>query len=168
MNILKILSLLIFAVFCFAICIIIAVKMFKQKDENILLNNQFIKLSSIFIAVSIILNLVFQKVSYLYDIIGHYNIKIDFVKLFKIGNFNYGFSPEMIKVCCIYLAISFIWIWIASLFSKMISKSFFAQTTINYFLFEGIILLCIAIAFYPILSFILDNFYIILDQPTIN
>lgn len=168
MNILKILSLLLFAIFCFAICIVIAVKILKKKDENILLNNQFIKLSSIFIAVSTVLNLVFQKVSYLYDVIGQYSINVDFIKLFPIGKYNYGYSPEMIKVCCIYLAISFVWIFIASLFSKMISKYFFEKSTLNFYLFEGITLICISIAFYPILNFILENFYIVLDQPTIN
>lgn len=168
MNILKIFSILLFAIFCFTLCIVIAVKILKNKEENVMLNEKFIKLTSIFIAVSIILNLVFQKVSYLYDIIEQYTSNFDFHRLFTIEKNNYGYSEEMVKVSCIYLAIALIWIWISSLFSKIITKRFFADNTTNYQLLEGIILICISIAFYPVLNFILDNFYIILDKPTFN
>ena len=168
MNILKIFSILLFATFCFTLCIVIAVKILKNKEENVMLNEKYIKLASIFIAVSIILNLVFQKVSYLYDIIEQYTSNFDFHRLFTIGKNNYGYSEEMVKVSCIYLAIALMWIWISSLFSKIITKRFFADNTTNYQLLEGIILICISIAFYPVLNFILDNFYIILDKPTFN
>lgn len=169
MNTLKVFSILLFSSICFVGCIIIARKVLKdRKDGNLMLNNEFIKISSVFIAVSIVLNLLFQKVIYLYDLIDKYFIEFDFIKLFNVGKSNYGFSQEMLKVTTIYMALAFVWVFIIALFSKIIAQKFFEKDTFNYKIFEGIILLCLAIAFYPVLSFILDNFYVVLDMPKIN
>lgn len=169
MNTLKIFSILLFSIPSFAICILTAKRVLKDKSDNdILLKNGFIKLCSIFISVSLILNLVFQKVIYLYDVIDKYFLDFDFIKLFTVGNSNFGFSGEMLKVTTIYMALAFVWIVCLSAFSKIIAKKFFEVDTFNYKIFEGVILLCLAIAFYPVLSFILDNFYLILDTPKIN
>lgn len=169
MNTLKVFSILLFSSICFLGCIVIARMVLKdRKDSNVMLNNEFIKISSIFIAVSIVLNLLFQKVIYLYDLIDKYFIDFDFQKLFTIGKSNYGFSPEMLKVTTMYMALAFVWIFAISLFSKIIAQRFFEKDTFNSRIFEGIILICFAIAFYPVLSFVLDNFYVVLDMPKIN
>lgn len=169
MNTLKIFSILLFSIPCFAVCIILAKRVLKERsDHNDFVTKEFIKLSAIFISVSIILNLVFQKVIYLYDVIDQYFLDFDFIKLFSAGNYNFGFSIEMLKITTIYMALAFVWIVIISSFSKIIAKKFFEADTFNFKLFEGVILLCLSVAFYPVLSFILDNFYLILDTPKIN
>lgn len=168
MNTLKIFSILIFSILCFVVCIIIARQVLKSKNNEQLLNNEIMKISSIFISVSIILNLVFQKVIYLYDVIDNYFLDFDFIKLLRIGNSNYGFSSEMLKVVTIYLTLAFIWVFIVSLFSKIITQRFFDKESFNYKIFEGVILLSLTLSFYPVLSFILDNFYEILKMPKIN
>ncbi len=169
MNTLKIFSILLFSFISFAGCIIIARKVLKEKKgEKVMLNNEFIKISAIFIAVSIILNLLFQKVIYLYDLIGKYLSDDDLIKIISIGKFNYGFSKELLKVSSTYMALGFVWIFVISLFSSLIAQKFLDKNTLNYKIFEGIILICFAVAFYSVLSFILDNFYIVLEMPTIN
>lgn len=169
MNTLKIFSILLFSIITFSACIFVALQILKnKKDSNVLLNNQFVKFSSIFIAISIIMNLLFQKVIYLYDIIDKYFIEFDFVKVISLGNIHYGFSSEMLKVITIYMAIAIVWVVIITLFSKLLATKFFTKETWNFQIFEGIILLCLSVAFYPVLSFILDNFYIILEMPKIN
>lgn len=169
MNTLKIFSILLFSIPCFAVCIFLAKKILKDKtDNNVMLNNGFIKLCAIFISVSLVLNLVFQKVIYLYDVIDKYFLDFDFIKLFEIGRSNYGFNSEMLKVTTIYMVLAFVWIVIISGFSKIITKKFFEPDTSNYKIFEGVIMLCLTVAFYPVLSFILDNFYLILEMPKIN
>lgn len=169
MNTLKIFSILLFSIPCFAICILLAKRILKDRsDGNTMLTNGFIKLVGIFISVSIVLNLVFQKVIYLYDVIEKYFIEFDFIKLFSVGRSNFGFSSEMLKVTTIYMALAFVWIVIIASFARIIAKKFFETNSFNYKIFEGVILLCLSISFYPVLSFILDNFYVILDTPKIN
>lgn len=167
MNTLKIISILIFSVICLSLSLFISFRILKGKQEETTYDiTNLIKSSSIFIAIAIMLQLVFQKISYLYDILDQYNY--DFQKVFIIGKSIYGFSPEMIKVSCIYLALAFVWILITSLFAKTISGKFFKKDTLNFEVFQAIILISFAIALHPVFDFILDNFYIVLDKPIIN
>lgn len=167
MNTLKIISIFLFAVICLAISLMIAFRILKTKSNDEKYNiSKLINSSSVFLAVSIALNLVFKKISYLYDIIDQYSF--DFQKIISIGNFNYGFSPEMVKVSSIYLMLAFVWVIIASLFAKTISARFFNKDTFNFEIFQAVILLSFAIALYPIFDFILDSFYVVLEKPVIN
>lgn len=167
MNTLKIISILLFAVICLSISLMIAFRILKNKSNDEKCNiSKLINSSSVFLAVSIALNLVFKKISYLYDIIDQYSF--DFQKIVSIGNFNYGFSPEMVKVSSIYLMLAFVWVVIASLFAKTISARFFNKDTFNFEIFQAVILLSFAIALYPVFDFILDSFYVVLEKPVIN
>lgn len=167
MNTLKIISILLFAVICLSISLMITFRILKSKSNDEKYNiSKLINSSSIFLAVSIVLNLVFKKISYLYDIIDQYSF--DFHKVVSIGHFNYGFSPEMVKVSSIYLMLAFVWVVIASLFAKTISGRFFNKDTFNFEIFQAVILLSFAIALYPVFDFILDSFYIVLEKPVIN
>lgn len=167
MNTLKIISILLFSVICLSISLMIAFRILKTKSNDEKYNiSKLINSSSVFLAVSLALNLVFRKISYLYDMIDQYSF--DFQKVVSIGNFNYGFSPEMVKVSSIYLMLAFVWVVIASLFAKTISARFFNKDTFNFEIFQAVILLSFAIALYPVFDFILDSFYVVLEKPVIN
>lgn len=167
MNTLKIFSILVFSLFSFIVSMGIILRIIKYKvNSEEKTYSKLLHYSSLFIGVSIILNLVFQKVSYLYDLIDQYSYS--FQKVFSFGKFNYGFSPEMINVSVIYVALCFVWVCFSAFISKITTTHFFSKSSWENQLMQSVIFLSINIAFYPVLSFILDNFYIVLDRPTIN
>ncbi len=166
MNTEKIFSILLFGIIAFSIALFIARKMLVSKRNDEKPFEHIVQLSSTFIGTSIILNLVFQKIGYLYDLTNQYGIR--FVKLFTLDGYDYSYNVEMLKVSLFYLAIVYIWTIISIQFSRMFAKNFYKNTEWQYHILKSIIFICLAIAFYPILSFILDNFYVVLENPTIR
>lgn len=166
MNTIKIFSILLFALFAFGVSFFIAQKMLLPKRKEELPFERVIMLSSTFVGISIILNLVFQKINFVYDLIDQYSF--DFQKVFEIKSEQYGYSIEMLKISTIYIAIAFAWLILAILFSKVFAKRFFNDTEWQYHTLKSIIFICLAIAFYPVLSFIIDNFYVVLTNPIIK
>ena len=108
MNTLKIFSILIIGIIGFSITVFISYKTFSRKNTK---NSTdfLIKLASIFISSSILLNLTFNKISKLYDIID--NSSFNFIKIITISKTNYGVSPEMFKMVFLYLGALFLFIF---------------------------------------------------------
>lgn len=167
MNTLKILSIMLFAFCAFAVSFGIAKRtLFKNKDENRQPYENLVRMSGIFIAISITMNLLFQKISYLYDVIDQYGF--DFQKIFTGGKAEYGYSPEMLRASCIYMAIGFLWIWFSGRFANVMGSRYSENSPFSKTILSAIIFIALSVAFYPVLDFILDNFYTVLAQPEIN
>lgn len=166
MNTLKILSLSIFALICFYISLRIAIHFMNVKKIENNSYNKMITLSSVIISVAIANSLVLKKVSYLYDIFSEYSYDLKVV--FRINNFDYGYSPEMTTISCIYLILAFGWVSISIWLARLMVRNYFKKETLAYYVFEAVVLLSFNVAFYPLLDFILENFYVVLNRPLIN
>jgi hypothetical protein len=158
MNTLKIFSILIFGIIGFAIAILISYKtLVKRKPNSIFISGFMLQIASIFISTSILLNLVFGKISKLYDVIDQ--SYTDFITIFHLSKTNYGISPEMFKIIFIYIGITIGFIFFFSIISKILSKTLIADNSISTEIISGIILLCLSVAFYPIIDQILNSIY---------
>ena len=155
MNTLKIFSILVIGIIGFSITVFISYKILSKKNAN---NSTdfLIKLASIFISSSVLLNLTFNKISKLYDIID--NSSFHFIKIITIAKTNYGVSPEMFKMVFLYLGVLFLFIFFFSSLSRIIVKKLIPEN-LNPEIMQGIILLTLTISFYPLIEQILNSFY---------
>ena len=103
-----------------------------------------------------LLNLTFNKISKLYDIID--NSSFHFIKIITISKTNYGVSPEMFKMVFLYLGVLFLFIFFFSSLSRIIVKKLIPEN-LNPEIMQGIILLTLTISFYPLIEQILNSFY---------
>lgn len=155
MNTLKIFSILVIGIIGFSITVFISYKTFSRKNTKNP-TDFLIKLASIFISSSILLNLTFNKISKLYDIID--NSSFNFIKIITISKTNYGVSPEMFKMVFLYLGVLFLFIFFFSSLSRIIVKKLIPEN-LNPEIMQGIILLTLTISFYPLIEQILNSFY---------
>ena len=155
MNTLKIFSILVIGIIGFSITVFISYKILSKKNTN---NSTdfLIKLASIFISSSVLLNLTFNKISKLYDIID--NSSFHFIKIITIFKTNYGVSPEMFKMVFLYLGVLFLFVFFFSSLSKILVKRMIPEN-LNPEIMQGIILLTLNISFYPLIEQILNSFY---------
>lgn len=155
MNTLKIFSILVIGIIGFSIAVFISYKTLSKKNSK---NSAdfLIKLASIFISSSILLNLTFNKISKLYDIID--NSSFNFIKIITISKTNYGVSPEMFKMVFLYLGVLFLFIFFFSSLSRILVKKLIPES-LNSEIMQGIILLTQTISFYPLIEQILNSFY---------
>ena len=155
MNTLKIFSILVIGIIGFSITVFISYKILSKKNTN---NSTdfLIKLASIFISSSVLLNLTFNKISKLYDIID--NSSLHFIKIITIPKTNYGVSPEMFKMVFLYLGVLFLFIFFFSSLSRILVKKLIPEN-LNPEIMQGIILLTLTISFYPLIEQILNSFY---------
>lgn len=155
MNTLKIFSILVIGIIGFSITVFISYKTFSRKNTKNP-TDFLIKLASIFIWSSILLNLTFNKISKLYDIID--NSSFNFIKIITISKTNYGVSPEMFKMVFLYLGVLFLFIFFFSSLSRILVKKMIPEN-LNSEIMQGIILLSLSISFYPLIEQILNSFY---------
>ena len=155
MNTLKIFSILVIGIIGFSITVFISYKILSKKNAN---NSTdfLIKLASIFISSSVLLNLTYNKISKLYDIID--NSSFNFIKIITISETNYGVSPEMFKMVFLYLGVLFLFIFFFSSLSRILVKKLIPEN-LNPEIMQGIILLTLTISFYPLIEQILNSFY---------
>ena len=157
----KIISLICLAIL-FLIIGILLVKLVYKKD-----NSSKDHLATLLVGIGIIFNTVNENIIKAYDLISSYHFDHDFVRVFKIGNEDLGYSQELTKLVIVNLVIAVIWFYFNHFISKLISNRFFGKHENKVFI-TIVIFLSLVISLNPLFRGILDASYQIINQPFYN